>query len=401
MYYPKILSEEETLDRMLGGASIARFGDGEWRCAAEGGCTSQRPEKGLAAELRNVLRSPSKNFLVGLPNVMLSPRKESWLRYADTLYTRLLAPGFTGYASSFITRPDSAPWIDTPEYWEKVRLLWKDRDVVLVVGNEKGSDDKAEQKSLTVDMLKDDCSTLQVIVAPRQHAYEKIGQIEYAISRSVHPGGRVLMCLGTTATCLAWRLARAGIHAMDVGHIGMFMRHAGAYRYQWIDLISHDYRLQIEKLHGKQQWGADGAKHAQKVESIAAAMDALTVLDYGCGENRLAEALKPRRVSGYDPGIPERAKMPKPCDLVVCTDVLEHVEPDRIDAVIDHLFRLTARRCYLVISTREANAKLPDGRNAHLIVQPAIWWIQKLQEQGFKIEAEDIRKKDVELTLVK
>ena len=72
--------------------------------------------------------------------------------------------------------------------------------------------------------------------------------------------------------------------------------------------------------------------------------------------------------------------------MVTCTDVLEHIEPKYIDNVLLHLFLLSDRIIFLNINTREANKTLPDGRNAHLIVQKGDWWIKKikqvLQDQG-------------------
>jgi len=52
---------------------------------------------------------------------------------------------------------------------------------------------------------------------------------------------------------------------------------------------------------------------------------------------------------------------------------LEHVEPDRLGNVLDHIRRLSGKGCYIVIATRPAAAILPDGRNAHLIVKDADW----------------------------
>jgi cyclopropane fatty-acyl-phospholipid synthase-like methyltransferase len=84
------------------------------------------------------------------------------------------------------------------------------------------------------------------------------------------------------------------------------------------------------------------------------------------------------QMAGYDPGIPDRAALPEPADFVVSTDVLEHVEPEKLDGVLKHIRELTKRQAYLNIHTGPANAKLPDGRNAHLIQQPAEWWHRKL-----------------------
>jgi hypothetical protein len=48
------------------------------------------------------------------------------------------------------------------------------------------------------------------------------------------------------------------------------------------------------------------------------------------------------------------------------------------------LQRITLSQGFFTVSTRLANRKLPDGRNAHLIVQPLEWWTEKL-EARFKI----------------
>lgn len=394
MKYPQIINEETTLDLMLRGNSIARFGDGEWRCAVGGGCTSQRPDKMLARELQACLKYTGDRYMVGLPNPFDkrgAPREESWIRYTAAEYTKLLRPG--PYHSSFITRPDNAPWIDTPEYWAKVRTLWDKVDVTLVVGQAK--EGGAEKKSITTEMIGDSAKSVRVVIGPRQHAYEDVNQIEKQIGNEP---GRVLLCLGTTATVLAYRLAKRGIHALDVGHIGMFLRHAGAYRYAANDLTSEGYRGQLIELHQSQTWGADGAKHTEAVRSLWEHYQPKTTLDYGCGENKLAESLKGEfRVSGYDPGIPDRAKMPKPCDMVICTDVLEHVEPSKLDAVLDHIWRLTGQVGYFVISTKPANAVLPDGRNAHLSVRPAEWWEEAFVGKGWKIVKQHVGK---DLTIV-
>jgi Glycosyltransferase GT-D fold/Methyltransferase domain len=372
--YPEILTEDKTLDMAIAGSSIARYGDGEWRCAIGGGCTSQKPDPALARELQQILLAP-KRCLVCLPGLN-GPRRESWIRYTEFRYIKYCTQA--AYGAAFITRPDNAPWIDRPDYWAKVRSLWLEQDVVLVSG---------DKKSITTEMMHE-ARSIREVHGPRQHAYAEIDRIQREVM-DLKPS-RVLICLGAAATVLAYRLCMYGIHALDLGHIGMFMRHAGAYRYAPDDLTTPAYRAQLEALHAKQKWGADGAKHTAAVKILIETYHPKTILDYGCGENVLAETLKPHRVSGYDPGITARAMLPKPCELVVCTDVLEHVEESKLDAVLDHLYRLTGKVAYLVISTKLANAILPDGRNAHLSVHPAEWWISKLQACGWLFADEPI-----------
>jgi hypothetical protein len=391
MKYPQVMSEEATLAQ-LSVRSIARFGDGEWRCAVGGGCTSQRPDAALARELQTILKNQN-DCMVGIPNPYSGcPRRESWEKYTVAPFLPLLSEKRT-YWSSFITRPDNAPWIDTPDYWTAVLALWADRDIVLVVGT--NADGGAEKKSISTEMIGASAKSVKQILGPRQHAYASIDALEEQIGKT---SATVLLCLGTTATVLAWRLAKKGVHALDLGHIGMFMKHAGAYRYTEDDLTTHAYRNQLSLLHANRRWGADGRKHTDAVRELWVQYSPKTVLDYGCGENLLAESLGAEfRISGYDPGIPARSKMPKPCDLVVCTDVLEHVEPAKLDAVMDHLWRITGTVGYFVISTRPANAILPDGRNAHLSVHDADWWLDKFRAIGWSIARHTIGK---DLTIV-
>jgi hypothetical protein len=104
-------------------------------------------------------------------------------------------------------------------------------------------------------------------------------------------------------------------------------------------------------------------------------MKTTDVLDYGCGKQTL-KALLPY-VVGYDPCIPGLDDPPSPADLVVCTDVLEHIEPTCLAAVLDDLQRVTGSALFATIATGPAKKFLADGRNAHLIQKPIEWWLPK------------------------
>lgn len=104
-------------------------------------------------------------------------------------------------------------------------------------------------------------------------------------------------------------------------------------------------------------------------------------MDYGCGKQTLKNSLPHFEITGYDPALPGLDYPPEPHDLVACTDVLEHIEPDLIENVLDDLVRVTNHLCILVISTTKAKKTLSDGRNAHLIIQPISWWIEKLEKR--------------------
>lgn len=390
MKYPNIYPEDLTID-LASRFNLSRFGDGELRIAIGKDCISQRERfPKLVDELKEILHSGADNCLVCIPNVKAAPdhKKESWSNYLDLKYVSLY--GMENYGSSFVTRPDSAPWIDRPDYWDKIRRLWADKDVVLVVG---------DKKSITTEMIGNEARSIREVHAPRQNAYREIDRIEEEIGQH---NGVVLMCLGVTATVLAWRLAKRGVHAIDLGHIGMFMRHAGAYRYTSKDLVTPSYKKQLERLHKTTKWGNDGAKHAAAVKDLVEKIKPDTILDYGCGKGALAEALKPVRCMGYDPGIPGKDQPPKPADLVICTDVLEHIEPDRLETVLKHIWNLTGKAAYLVIATRPAKARLPDGRNAHLIIQNEDWWKDKIRSMNFGIiDIDENPGREVKMLVVK
>lgn len=144
-------------------------------------------------------------------------------------------------------------------------------------------------------------------------------------------------------------------------------------------LISDDYRALNQSLHdSNSRYGAGGHRWARLVKQLVTTHGLVDVLDYGCGKQTLAKALPGITVRGYDPAFAELAQTPAPADLVVCGDVLEHVEPEHVDAVLDDLARCTRRMAFLVIATRPARKVLPDGRNAHLSQMPASRWLEKI-----------------------
>lgn len=147
-------------------------------------------------------------------------------------------------------------------------------------------------------------------------------------------------------------------------------------------LISEEYKAQVTEKHRENAgWGTTGKNFALIVQRLIGDWAPLNVLDYGCGKQTLAQALPQYRIKGYDPAIPGLEDAPVPHDFVVCTDVLEHIEPDCLDDVLDDLQRVTRKNLFVEVSTQKAIQKLPDGRNAHLIVEPCRWWLNKLWDR--------------------
>ena len=150
-------------------------------------------------------------------------------------------------------------------------------------------------------------------------------------------------------------------------------------------LATEGYKAELaEKHRSSPTWGSTASRYAPQVTQIINDYRPGDVLDYGCGKQSLARALSPLRIRGYDPGLPGLDAPPEPADLVVCIDVLEHIEPDCIYDVLDDLQRVTRKVGYFVVDTHPAIHTLPDGRNAHLIVEPLEWWLRKLMNR-FKL----------------
>lgn len=138
---------------------------------------------------------------------------------------------------------------------------------------------------------------------------------------------------------------------------------------------------QYRRMHRERIYGATSVKKAPYILPYVQLLKARTVIDYGCGQSRLAELISERcgsKVTRYDPAIPACDECPKgPFDLLISIDVLEHVPEDTIDGVLAATAELSDK-AIIIIDTRASSTTLPDGRNAHLTLRPAQWWRDRL-----------------------
>lgn len=218
LFYPRVLSEDETLDQALRGRNLSRYGDGELRLMLGGTAASQKADPGLAKELSRILADPDPRILACIPNAHSeSPKAKNWSGYTISKFTDHYK--LKTYGSSFITRPDSAPWIDRPDYWEKIKSIWSGKDVVLVIGS---------KRSLTPDNMLE-AKSVQVIWGFYRDSYTMVDELMEWIGK---PSKTVILCLGAAGTALAYRLAKLDVHALDMGHVGMMVKHAGTGRWE-------------------------------------------------------------------------------------------------------------------------------------------------------------------------
>ncbi len=141
-------------------------------------------------------------------------------------------------------------------------------------------------------------------------------------------------------------------------------------------LITDLYVEEQHRLHTSLAYGSRGFNWGYLIAGIAKIECCSSVLDYGCGKATLGRTLRQAGIDArdYDPGVPEFSTRPRKADLVACVDVLEHIEPDCLGEVLDHLVKLSLKVLFVAISTRPAKRFLSDGSNAHLIIKDDEWW---------------------------
>lgn len=152
-------------------------------------------------------------------------------------------------------------------------------------------------------------------------------------------------------------------------------------------LITPDYVKEQELLHKSLAYGSRGFNWGYLIAGIARIERCASVLDYGCGKGTLGRTLREAGLDArdYDPAVATFSARPKRADLVASVDVLEHLEPDCVDAVLDDLREVTVKVLFVAISTRLAKRWLTDGRNSHLIVEEGDWWRSRLEKRGFTV----------------
>lgn len=145
-------------------------------------------------------------------------------------------------------------------------------------------------------------------------------------------------------------------------------------------LISSEYTRLNKLLHDTNAgYGTSGQRFAEFVKVVSDRLETKDILDYGAGKKTMEKALG-FPIQNYDPAVPGLDALPSSADIVVCTEVMEHIEPDCLEPVLNHISSLAKRAVFFSIADCEASKKLPDGRNAHLIIEDMDWWLPRLEQ---------------------
>ena len=121
------------------------------------------------------------------------------------------------------------------------------------------------------------------------------------------------------------------------------------------------------------------------------------ILDYGAGKATFHKLLfNNTKIPGapvdinivpYDPAYEPFSKKPiGRFELVLCIDVMEHVQEDKIDEVLADIFSF-GDNIFITISCYPATQTLLNGKNAHYTIKEPQWWKEKLKPYDGKYTA--------------
>ena len=141
--------------------------------------------------------------------------------------------------------------------------------------------------------------------------------------------------------------------------------------------ISNEYAEQLKRL----KFSGKGHKHYDKILPLIKSYNPETILDYGCGNGSLVQKIQEEQPNiithGWDPAannLGRRLRINDTYDLLISTDVLEHIEPELADNVMTDIYNSFDKAAWLLICIGPAGKYLADGRNAHICNKPKEWW---------------------------
>ena len=138
----------------------------------------------------------------------------------------------------------------------------------------------------------------------------------------------------------------------------------------------YDIYLEQAKLYHQEDkiWqGTSIINYIPKINQIIKDKDINSILDYGCGKAR--HHPKEWNAIKYDPAIQDYQNKPQDkYDLVISTDVLEHIPVENLKQTIDEIFGYSNKWVFVSVCCRKAEAILPNGYNAHATIESAKWW---------------------------
>jgi cyclopropane fatty-acyl-phospholipid synthase-like methyltransferase len=168
-------------------------------------------------------------------------------------------------------------------------------------------------------------------------------------------------------------------------------------------MITAEYKKQLQELQRLEKFSSGLVKYLD-VKNFVELHQPSSLLDYGCSQGSLIKQLKidfPNiDIDGFDPAVPAFEVIKKQSyDCIISNDVIEHIEPEFLDQTLEQMQQLFKNYAWFIIACYPAKKLLPDGRNAHLIIESPNWWLDKIKDSFNKSTL--VRHEVVELALGK
>ena len=221
-----IMSSLDTIDYIRRNqCSVARFGDGELNMIlTDKSIGFQQYNEKLAKQLEMVLTSADPQLLVCLPHTLerfygeCERAKSFWSRFViynkPSVYQILKRHNLTDYrfGDTQMTRPymDYDDDRNARKVYPALKILWEKRNLLIVEGS-------ATRMGVGNDLFAN-AESVKRVICPAKNAYTSYDLILKTVKELYH-GELVLIALGPAATVLAADLSKAGVWAIDVGHL--------------------------------------------------------------------------------------------------------------------------------------------------------------------------------------
>lgn len=211
---PKVLGINESIDEVIAtDKSVARYGDGEFKLLMGESIGFQKANPVLAKRLKEIIKNEDEKVLVGIVDIFGYCGTDYWRKIVmlcrETLYKYINFSNTylnANLARCFIFKSEA----DGVAYYEKLKSIWKDKDIVIVEG--------AGSRLGVGNDLFAGAKSIQRILCPIKDAFSKYDEILAECSK-ISKDKLFILALGPTATVLAYDLAQKGYRALDIGHL--------------------------------------------------------------------------------------------------------------------------------------------------------------------------------------
>lgn len=224
-----IIPPSETIQQIVKGNSLSRFGDGEFNIMIGFGIDFQRFNPILQQRLIDTFSEKNDGLIIGIydginPKNLKCYKKsqKDWtkkhLKYMLPSYLKFIDLNRI-YYSAYISR-FWMPFKDknySRTIFKGLKGIWCNRDIIIVEG---------EKTRMGVgNDLFENAKSIKRILCPANDAFDKYNEILNACLR-INKNRIFLIALGPTASVLAYDLHKNGYQAVDIGHMDI--------EYEWM-----------------------------------------------------------------------------------------------------------------------------------------------------------------------